>query len=104
MLESLGCTVDMVENGEDCLFKFEDNQERYDLILMDIQMPIMDGVTAAAELKANFPNVPLIIALSANNMEGDAEYYIAKGLDDYMSIPITVDRLKDKLSQHFGQN
>lgn len=101
MLQSLGCEVVVVENGEEALFNYKDNQGKYDLILMDIQMPIMDGVTATAELKANFPGVPPIIALSANNMEGDAEKYMAKGLDDYMAKPIVIDALRDKLNQYF---
>lgn len=97
ILKGFDCTVDIVENGEECLFKYKDSEGKYDLILMDIQMPIMDGVVATSELKMNFKNLPPIIGLSANGMEGDKEYYLSKGLDEYLSKPIRVDELYNTL-------
>ena len=99
MLKGLGCEVDIVNNGEECLFKYRDNVGKYDLILMDIQMPIMDGLVATNELKLNFEQVPPIIGLSANGMEGDKEYYISHGLDEYLSKPVKVDELFKTLKE-----
>lgn len=98
MLNSMKCKVDFANNGEECLVKFKENPDFFDLILMDIQMPVMDGVTATQILKRDFDNVPLIIGLSANNMEGDAEKYMSLGLDDYISKPIESDILFEKLN------
>tara|TARA_B110000211_G_C14059193_1_gene544756 strand:- start:62 stop:1900 length:1839 start_codon:yes stop_codon:yes gene_type:complete len=67
---------------------------KFDLILMDIQMPNMDGVEATNIIKALPSSHPPILGLSANAMEGDAEKFIAKGLDDYITKPITLAKLE----------
>lgn len=100
VLKSIGCTSEIAENGEEAIMIYMKNQDKFDLILMDLQMPIMDGLTATAELKRNFENVPPIIALSANNMEGDSDYYLKHGLDGYLSKPINGKILKETLSQY----
>lgn len=97
MLQSAGCTVDIAKNGKEALQLFEKN--KYDIILMDIQMPVMDGVTATKELKKRFPKIPPIIALSANALEGDADKYIAEGMDDYIAKPVTSEALYQKILQ-----
>jgi len=95
MLNNIGCNVDVASNGLDAVEKFE--QRSYDVIIMDIQMPVMDGITAVKELKKRHTVLPPIIGLSANAMEGDAERYISEGLDDYLSKPITTQMLYSKL-------
>lgn len=102
MLKSMKCTVDFANNGEECLSVMAEHPQKYDLILMDIQMPVMDGITATQILKRDFKDVPPIIGLSANNMEGDAEKYMALGLDDYIAKPIETDILFNKLKSHFS--
>ncbi len=97
MLNNIGCNVDIAFNGIDALEKFE--QSSYDIIIMDIQMPVMDGITAVKELKKKYTILPPIIGLSANAMEGDAERYISEGLDDYLSKPITSQMLYSKLAK-----
>ena len=69
-----------------------------DLILMDIQMPIMDGYSAAKEIKKIRPGVP-IIAQTAYAMDGDKEKSILAGCDDYLTKPIDPAKLLDKISQ-----
>ncbi len=101
VLKSIGCTSEIAENGEVCLMKYKDNQDKFDLILMDIQMPVMDGITATGELRRNFKDLPPIIALSANNMEGDSKYYSKHGLDGYIAKPINGTILKEELSTYF---
>lgn len=85
-LEAEGCIVRIASNGQEALDIFEENL--FDIILMDIQMPIMDGITATQLLKKQYTNLPPIIAVSANALDGDKERYIAQGLDDYLAKPV----------------
>lgn len=84
-------------NGLKAIEKFEEG--KYYLVLMDIQMPQMDGVQATQKIKAENQDVPPIIALTANAMEGDREKYL--GLDDYLGKPITLDELQQILGKWF---
>ena len=105
MLESLGCKVWIAENGKKAfeMIKAEahdagdPNTVPYDLIFMDIQMPVMDGITATRLIRDTFTGIPPIVGLSANALEGDAEKYISLGMDDYISKPVKSEVLADKL-------
>lgn len=101
MVQSFGCDVMIANNGAEALELFEKND--FDMILMDIQMPVMDGITATAELRKKYINVPPIIAISANAMAGDEEHYLNCGLDDYLAKPITSDALQKKLLKWFNK-
>ena len=95
MLMSLGCNVKTAKNGFEAVEAFA--KEAFDVVLMDIQMPIMDGVQATKEIKSKYPSMTPIIALTANAMEGDREKYLSLGLDDYLSKPLELDTLREKL-------
>ncbi len=86
MLTSLGHRVTLVKNGQEALEKYEPGS--FDLILMDIQMPVMDGVTATRKLKASYDDLPPVVGLSANAFEGDKEKYMSQGLDEYLTKPV----------------
>ncbi len=101
MLHNVGCKIEVANNGMEALKIFEENN--CDLILMDIQMPIMDGVTAVKELNRRHSKLPPIIGLSANAMEGDAEKYIAEGMDDYLSKPVSAEQLYEKIIKWTGK-
>jgi two-component system sensor histidine kinase/response regulator len=95
MLESLGCIAHAAENGFLALEIM--NNDAYDAVLMDCQMPVMDGLTATAELRRREQNsggarIP-IIALTANTMEGDRERCLAAGMDDFLSKPFSQQQL-----------
>jgi two-component system sensor histidine kinase/response regulator len=95
MLESLGCVAHTAENG--WLALEEMNNDAYDAVLMDCQMPVMDGLTATTELRRREQNaggarLP-IIALTANAMEGDRERCLAAGMDDFLSKPFSQQQL-----------
>ena len=96
LLKNLKCTVDIAENGAIALDKVTKNQ--YDIVLMDIQMPVMDGIKAVEEIRKLQIQIPVIIGLSADAMEGDNEKYINLGMDDYMTKPILPEVLKEKLN------
>ncbi len=98
MAEHIGCVVDVVKNGKEAVEIVAN--KKYDLILMDIQMPIMNGITATKLIK-DTENSPIIIGLSANVMEEDAKRYITEGMDDYISKPIEPLVLQEKLAKWF---
>ncbi|HEV7803499.1 MAG TPA: response regulator [Burkholderiales bacterium] len=97
MLRSLGCEVELAENGNEVIEAVEGG--RFDLILMDCQMPEMDGFEATRMLRkmhvasaAGGERIP-IVAVTANAMEGDRERCIAAGMDDYLAKPFTQGQL-----------
>lgn len=88
LLESEGHEVELANNGQHALDLFEPG--RYDLILMDIKMPVMDGMKATRILKEKYTDLPLIIGLSANAFEGDREKFLALGMDEYLIKPFNL--------------
>ena len=100
-LQRLGCTVTIAENGEQGVKAYL--SESFDMVLMDLQMPIMDGFTATRRIRdaegwrARTP----IIALTANAMTGQLERCLAAGMDGYLTKPLDVARLRDTLEE-FG--
>jgi PAS domain S-box-containing protein len=99
ILERLGYHAEIVENGAEVLQALEENE--YDLILMDIQMPEMDGLEATQNIRAKEPGHPnlRIIAMTAYAFQEDAEKCIQAGMDDYISKPIQIEALMSALSQ-----
>jgi two-component system sensor histidine kinase/response regulator len=99
-LERLGCTVEVASNGAEGVAACQ--QRRFDIVLMDLQMPVMDGMTATRKIREweTTGHLP-IIALTANAMTGDRELCEAAGMDGYLTKPIEVERLRNVLSK-FG--
>ena len=96
MLKRLGLTADVAGDGQQAVEAAQNR--RYDLILMDCQMPKMDGFEASAELRRRERDRAgqhaIIVALTANAMEGDRERCIAAGMDDYIPKPLKLERLR----------
>jgi CheY-like chemotaxis protein len=86
LLRSKGHTVTLARNGLDALSCYQPGE--FDLIMMDIQMPVMDGLAAATRLKKMYHDVSPIVGLSANAFEGDREKYMQQGLDEYLTKPM----------------
>jgi PAS domain S-box-containing protein len=92
ILERMGYRADVARNGREAVQAVE--RECYDVVLMDIQMPEMDGVEATVKIRDRLgENRPWIIALTANALEGDRERYLGVGMDDYVSKPLRVETL-----------
>ncbi|MBP0019275.1 MAG: response regulator [Cyanobacteria bacterium SBLK] len=93
LLKRLGYRADVVGNGLEAIASLE--RQPYDIILMDVQMPEMDGFEATREICQRWEREkrPHIIALTANAMEGDRESCLAMGMDNYISKPIKIDAL-----------
>jgi two-component system, sensor histidine kinase and response regulator len=101
LLESLGCSIQTADNGRMAIEAM--NGGSYDAVLMDCQMPVMDGLSATAEIRrrelgTGKPRVP-IIAVTANAMEGDRERCLAAGMDDFLSKPFTQQQLASLLKR-----
>jgi len=94
LLEKIGYNTDCVVNGKEAVTAVSNSA--YDLVLMDIQMPEMDGIDATKSIRANEKNnqhIP-IVAMTANAMKGDKEKCLNAGMDDYLSKPVSPDKLK----------
>lgn len=104
MLKRLGVQADVANHGQEALDKVQ--QQPYRLILMDCQMPILDGYQATAAIRKleteGVLSQQIIIAMTANAMEGDREKCITAGMDDYFSKPYKLDMLSELL-QRWGQ-
>jgi CheY-like chemotaxis protein len=97
VLEAKGATIDVARNGRealDALARAADGAPRPDLVLMDVMMPVMDGLTAIREIRAQdaWKKLP-IIALTAKAMPEDRESCVAAGANDYIPKPLDVERL-----------
>ncbi len=91
VLNKLGYTPKLVNNGKEAVNAMD--EKSYDIILMDVQMPVMDGLEATKEIRLNKRAQPAIIAVTANAMQGDRELCIKAGMDDYISKPIKLETL-----------
>jgi len=92
MLKKLGYSADVAGNGLEVLQAIE--RQTYDVVLMDVQMPEMDGLVAAQEIRKLWPKGPRIVAITAYALKGDRERCLAAGMDDYISKPIVIEELR----------
>ncbi len=96
LLEQMGYRADLASNGVEAVESVA--RQSYDVVLMDVQMPEMDGLEASRRINADqSDDRPRIIAMTANAMQGDREMCLAAGMDDYIAKPIRVDRLIEAL-------
>ena len=103
LLEKLGHSAVVAGNGQEVLAALD--KRMWDLILMDVQMPEMDGFTATAEIRRREAATPgrhlPIVALTAHAMRGDRERCLAAGMDDYLTKPVMLERLSGALARLF---
>jgi CheY-like chemotaxis protein len=101
MLKRLGYGADIASNGIEVLRALE--HRRYDLILMNVRMPLMDGIEATREIRRVFPNGPKIVAITAYALPGMREKCIEAGMDNYITKPVRVNELAEVL-RNIGPN
>jgi CheY-like chemotaxis protein len=105
MMEKLGWSVAVVDNGQMAVER--SGQESFDLILMDVQMPVMDGLSATIAIRSRERqvggHVP-ILALTAYAMQGDRERCLIAGMDDYLSKPVRIEDLHSIVERYVEVN
>ncbi len=97
ILNKMNIKFDIANNGKEAIEKYQNN--KYDLILMDVNMPVMNGIEATKEIRKIDENIP-IIALTASALEGDREKFIKAGMNDYLSKPLDIEKLKVILEKY----
>ena len=99
MLRKLGYKADTVANGIEALQALE--RQHYDVVLMDVEMPVMDGLEATRIIRQKWPdNGPKIMAVTAYALAGDKERFLEAGMDDYISKPVQKDVLAKMLAKY----
>jgi signal transduction histidine kinase/CheY-like chemotaxis protein len=105
-LKNAGCRADVVSNGRDAIAALQ--RHPYELVLMDVQMPVMDGLEASREIRKaqaakapGFDRIIHIVAMTANALSGDREICIAAGMDDYVAKPLTPPGIKIMLDKYY---
>jgi len=98
LLQNMGYRADLASNGIEAIESVQ--RQTYDVVLMDVQMPEMDGLEASRQITTKWPSDkrPRIVAMTANAMQGDREMCLAAGMDDYVTKPIRVERLIEALT------
>ncbi len=100
LLDKLGCEVEIASDGYEAIARATALGAAYQLILMDIQMPGLDGIAATSEIKARLGDTcPPIIAMTAYSMADDAVRFVQAGLDDYLAKPVKHQQLSDMLAR-----
>ena len=105
LLNTFKVIIDLAKNGEECIKILEKMPEGYyDLILMDIQMPIMDGYEATKIIRSfNNKNAQIpIIAMTANAFEEDRKHALQLGMNEHLAKPVDIEKLKDVLTKYFN--
>jgi CheY-like chemotaxis protein/HPt (histidine-containing phosphotransfer) domain-containing protein len=99
LLERLGHRPDVASNGREALARLE--QAPYDVVLLDVQMPEMDGLETSRAICTRWSagQRPRIVAMTAEAMQGDREKCLAAGMDDYITKPVTLDQLREALAK-----
>lgn len=98
VLTKLGYKPAQAYNGEEALHALQ--KEKYDIIFMDVQMPVMDGLEATRQIRQLKGAQPIIVAMTANAMQGDREICLEAGMDEYVSKPIRLEDLTSLLEKY----
>lgn len=98
MLARMGCTSVIAGNGQEAVDLLNENRDGFDLILMDVQMPVLNGLDATKAIRSKGINTP-IIAMTANVLKGDREICLEAGMNDYIGKPVTIEDLTNVLQK-----
>lgn len=100
ILQRAGFAIDVVQDGQEALQAHKANP--YDLILMDCQMPVMDGFEACRQIRLLSHRQPVIVAVTANALLGERERCLNAGMDDYLSKPFQAEQLIGVVQKWLG--
>jgi CheY-like chemotaxis protein len=98
MLLRLNYEVVIAPNGQEALNILSEGKDKFNLILMDVQMPVLNGLDATKELRAKGVFLP-VIAMTANVLKGDREICLEAGMNDYIGKPVRIETLETTLSR-----
>ncbi len=107
-LKNIGITTECANNGREGLSIYMKNPDKYDIVFMDIQMPVMNGIDAtkamiAFEQSKNLDHTP-VVAVTANALKGDRERFMSEGMDEYVSKPIDLEKFIRVLKLFFQES
>jgi PAS domain S-box-containing protein len=100
MLEHAGAMVDVAENGQLAVERLREHAADYDIVLMDVQMPVMDGFEATRHIREELRLTLPILAMSAGVMQSEQEHCIAAGMNDFIPKPVDIEQMLDIISRH----
>ncbi len=101
-LEKLGYNPDLAEDGMEAIVALK-NQD-YDLIFMDMQMPVMDGITATKKIRKTYPSKKLkIVAMTANVFDEDRRKCLEAGMDEFIPKPVNMKKLTETIKQMYEE-
>ena len=105
LLEDVGLIIDCADNGEEALTMIESEPSKYDIVFMDVQMPVMDGLEATRRIRALPASADIrlpIIAMTANVFKSDIEECLAAGMDDHLGKPLDIDKVLAMLRKYLS--
>nr|WP_315249188.1 ATP-binding protein [uncultured Duganella sp.] len=100
MLEHAGAQVDVVENGQLAVDRLRERAADYDIVLMDVQMPVMDGYEATRQIRHALGLKLPVLAMTAGVMKSEQDRCIAAGMNDFIAKPVDVEQMLDIISRH----
>ena len=104
LLKRQGLSFTTAANGLDALSTYKNDPDKISMILMDVQMPVMDGLEATSEIRKSevgtYRHIP-IVAMTAHAMKGDREKFLEAGMDDYLSKPVNPKELYSTIEKYF---
>ena len=101
MLEHAGALVDMAENGQLAVERLRERASDYDIVLMDVQMPVMDGYEAKRQIRHALGLTLPVLAMTAGVMKSEQDQCMAAGMNDFIAKPLDVEQMLDIISRHW---
>ena len=101
MLEHAGASVEVAENGQLAVDRLRERAADYDIVLMDVQMPVMDGFEATRHIRHTLGLKLPVLAMTAGVMQSEQDQCIGAGMDDFIAKPVDVEQMLDTISRHW---
>ena len=101
MLEYAGASVDLAENGQQAVDVLRQRADDFDMVLMDVQMPVMDGFEATRQIRHELHLTLPILAMTAGVLQSERELCIAAGMNDFIPKPVDIEQMLDTISRHW---